>query len=611
MNDSISKILFPELDSSVSKKSRSFNKDLFSQKLGHTILVDSLCNKKELSRIKRNNLYNINKNSKNKTIIFSSIDKEENKISNILNKLNIPFIPQKNNYWIMENNNIIKSKTLLNEYPNNKYTKKQIKKLISMNPKIYNNKYIEKKAEISNNKKENENSFKSIKKLNNNKISNELHLINIKKNFISKENSKEILGYSENDYKKLNLQKNKNKKITISSLPNINENDKNSIMFIIKFYESFIELYYSYDSEKYISVINDFNQTFFFLFDIKSFPKTSMNDIFLDSFKYSSILIICLIFLSKDEKLYKDTMIKMKEYLNIFLLFCLNKVNDKVLESKEIYNFIENNKISIEDKSLVEILNMIISLLFNDKMNDYKKLRKCVKQLTNNISEITSEKILNIVNDVILFCHNCSYYLEENDSKKKKKNKKEKIICEENKEINKNEDKNTKNIQGPFIKNKMKKKFCLVLDLDETLIHNLNLPFGDYFFLRPGVCEFIEKTHEFYELIIFTAGHKNYAYSIIDKIDYKNYIDYILYKKHIIFEDGKPIKKLDLIGRDLNKTIFVDNLENNAKYNKKNLYRISSWYNNIYDNELYKLKEKLINIATSGKFDEDITKGLI
>ena len=228
-------------------------------------------------------------------------------------------------------------------------------------------------------------------------------------------------------------------------MPNINENDKNSIMFIIKFYESFIELYYSYDSEKYISVINDFNQTFFFLFDIKSFPKTSMNDIFLDSFKYSSILIICLIFLSKDEKLYKDTMIKMKEYLNIFLLFCLNKVNDKVLESKEIYNFIENNKISIEDKSLVEILNMIISLLFNDKMNDYKKLRKCVKQLTNNISEITSEKILNIVNDVILFCHNCSYYLEENDSKKKKKNKKEKIICEENKEINKNEDKNTKN----------------------------------------------------------------------------------------------------------------------------------------------------------------------
>ena len=70
------------------------------------------------------------------------------------------------------------------------------------------------------------------------------------------------------------------------------------------------------------------------------------------------------------------------------------------------------------------------------------------------------------------------------------------------------------------------------------------------------------------------------------------------------------MKKLDLIGRDLNKTIFVDNLESNAKYNKKNLYLISSWYNNVYDRELYKLKEKLINIANSGKFNDDITKGL-
>ena len=156
----------------------------------------------------------------------------------------------------------------------------------------------------------------------------------------------------------------------------------------------------------------------------------------------------------------------------------------------------------------------------------------------------------------------------------------------------------------------MNKKFCLVIDLDETLIHNLNLPFGDYFFVRPGVFDFFEEIHDIFEIIVFTAGQKNYAYSIIDKIDYKNYISYILYKKHIIYEDGNAIKKLDMIGRDLNKIVFVDNLENNAKYNKKNLYLISSWFNNIYDNQIYKLKEKLLNIANSGKYDDDITKGL-
>ena len=121
----------------------------------------------------------------------------------------------------------------------------------------------------------------------------------------------------------------------------------------------------------------------------------------------------------------------------------------------------------------------------------------------------------------------------------------------------------------------------------------------------------MEKVHEIYEIIIFTAAKKNYARNIIYKIDYNNYINHLLYKKYVIYEDGNPVKKLDSIGRDINKIIFVDNLECNAKYNKKNLYLISSWYNDIFDKELYKLKEKLINIANSGKYDDDITKGLI
>ena len=49
----------------------------------------------------------------------------------------------------------------------------------------------------------------------------------------------------------------------------------------------------------------------------------------------------------------------------------------------------------------------------------------------------------------------------------------------------------------------------------------------------------------------------------------------------------------------------------NAQYNKKNLYLISSWYNNIFDKELLILKNKLIDISTCGKFNDDITKGLL
>ena len=66
-----------------------------------------------------------------------------------------------------------------------------------------------------------------------------------------------------------------------------------------------------------------------------------------------------------------------------------------------------------------------------------------------------------------------------------------------------------------------------------------------------------------------------------------------------------------MIGRDLKKIVFVDNLKSNAKYNPDNLYHIKSWYSDIEDDELIKLKNKLKEIVESGKYDDDITKGLI
>ena len=633
MNDAISNTFFLKLDIIDSKKSKSFSKDLFSQKLGQTALFNSSLHKNKLPSIKKNKFNNISMFPKNNSNIYLSSD-NENDLSNILNKLNIPYVPQKRSFWSNENNKqpLLKNISLLNDFSfKEKYTKKELKEMMDLRQKQHpiekkSDKKIDKDNSLNNYKekeKEKESSYSKNKensnKKNKIKIIDAISHVNIQKNLVKKENSKEILGYEPKAIKPVNIKNNKyrnksQEKISISAIKiksNNDKLDKESILFLKNFYEDFIEVYNLYDNEKYISTINNFNQTYFFLFDLKSFPKSPMNNKFLNSFKYSSILIICLVFLAKDVNLYKATLLKIKENLEIFILLCLNFINYKVLESQKILNFVENCKIKIEEKSLIDILNNIVSILFDDKMNDYKKLRKCLKQMANNINEDSPEKILNIVNDTILFCHNCSYYIEETECKKKKKTK-NKNIKEEKKDINNNEDNLSITIvQEPFIKNKMNKKFCLVIDLDETLIHNLNLPFGDYFFVRPGVFDFLEKIHEIFEIIVFTAGQKNYAYTIIDKIDYKNYISYILYKKHLIYEGGIAIKKLDLIGRDLNKIVFVDNLENNAKYNKKNLYLISSWYNNIYDDQISKLKEKLINIATSGKYDDDITKGLV
>jgi hypothetical protein len=78
-------------------------------------------------------------------------------------------------------------------------------------------------------------------------------------------------------------------------------------------------------------------------------------------------------------------------------------------------------------------------------------------------------------------------------------------------------------------------KICLVLDLDETLIHSSFsvIPQADLIFsfgpeetpvtvsvrVRPGARQFLEDLAPLYELVVFTASVKTYADRVVDHID--------------------------------------------------------------------------------------------
>jgi CTD small phosphatase-like protein 2 len=72
--------------------------------------------------------------------------------------------------------------------------------------------------------------------------------------------------------------------------------------------------------------------------------------------------------------------------------------------------------------------------------------------------------------------------------------------------------------------------YCLVLDLDETLVHYLELNGEGTFFVRPGCDKFLTEMAELYEVVIFTAAMEDYANWVLNTIDKKKRIKYRLYR---------------------------------------------------------------------------------
>ena len=581
---------------------------------------------------------------------------------------NIPIIKKiilknKNSNLTKENNNlnIIKRKKIINNNEfnkNNKYPKKQnnIGSILNFNKDIYTfsteeNSVLtadENKELKINNKDEQrlikvkkKHQYKPVKKLNiNEKLKNNIISINYTINNINnndenklnknqlkenknnimplrmkyKQKSKYFLGCRENELINMNcINKNKNGNYIISNTEtkhahndyNINNTQENEYI-IIQFFDDIIDLCNGIKEKTIFEVIiKKINKKYFIDYDKISFEANLSNirNNFKYCFKYFCIILISFCFLSIEDNLYKANFEKIHLLFIQFIHSSLNLLGYQNLNSKSIKLFL--NEYNLFGKvSIIQCTNSIVKLLFNE-IKEYNSLSNILKQLMEKVPSGNLKEMIKIINKTILFCFNKTQY------NKRYINSFYRINLFKNFHNMEENNKKENYLSIPFIKTNMKKNFCLVLDLDETISHSIKLNFGNYFFLRPGTIEFLNELSKFYEIIIFTSSPKEYADDILNKIDSNgDLISHRLYKPHVIFEKGKSVKKLELIGRDLNKVIFVDNLKYNAKYNLKNLYLITSWTDDINDNELYKLGNKLKYIYESGKFNDDVTKGL-
>lgn len=158
-------------------------------------------------------------------------------------------------------------------------------------------------------------------------------------------------------------------------------------------------------------------------------------------------------------------------------------------------------------------------------------------------------------------------------------------------------------IQTENFPRKCNRKFTLVLDLDETLIYFKNDIAKPKFLIRPYAYCFLKNLSAFYEIIIFTAAQKEYADWILDKIDSKKNIVYRLYREHCQISKTSHIKDLRLLGRDLSKTIIVDNFSENFALHKDNGICIKSWYGDLNDQVLISLEKFLLQLVNDNVED--------
>merc|ERR1712150_342748 len=156
-------------------------------------------------------------------------------------------------------------------------------------------------------------------------------------------------------------------------------------------------------------------------------------------------------------------------------------------------------------------------------------------------------------------------------------------------------------------------KKCIVIDLDETLVHSSFKPISNadfivpveidnvihqvYVLKRPYVDEFLCRMGELFECVLFTASLAKYADPVADLLDKWDVFRSRLFRESCVFHKGNYVKDLSKLGRELHQIIIVDNSPASYIFHPENAVPCSSWFDDMNDRELLDLIPFFENIS--------------
>ena len=292
----------------------------------------------------------------------------------------------------------------------------------------------------------------------------------------------------------------------------------------------------------------------------------------------------------------------------------------------------QNNNFQYYNFSPTKIQYSINDNIYNiiGNNNSSNNIKFIIKEITNpneNYSNFNKNENINEINNPIN--NNIYSPLNQNSERNNKRNLLEifgnltpesKSMSSRNSSSNRKYLNNTIDRKNNIIKHRNKilslplipfpnnKEYTLLIHLDDTIIHIPNK--SNNIYLRNGLIDFLNSVNEYYEVISFTKGNENYSNQIINLIESnEKYFDYCLHKDNATYLNEEYYKDINKIGRNVKKTIIIDDKNNNLGIEDENTIFIKSFIINENDNEnendnvLNNLSSILISIAKEQPHD--------